>query len=179
MVNDGQELTAIRAGGKTRDYEFVIRKTSLFYNFVIIGSPPWTRQSGRPWERQNHDRSVPDPALDRSGAPVQIHDRLHQGEPEANTFRAAGRVGPIKTIENPGQMFGGNSGAGVFYRHFRSRVVLRYRNFDRAAGGSVVDGVFHQIIQSAAKEHLVGAKRGFAAAVDRELLLLRDRFVEG
>ena len=55
---------------------------------------------------------------------MQVHDRLHKGEAEANSLRAARRIGAVKAIEYAREMFGGYSRSGIGHGNFALGIVL-------------------------------------------------------
>ena len=50
---------------------------------------------------------------------MQIGDGFYQGQTQASSFRAAGRIDPVESIEDTREMMRRDSRTGIFHRQLR------------------------------------------------------------
>src|SRR5258708_22672904 len=93
-------------------------------------------------------------AFRASRAAMQIHDRFYNREAEAVTGRVGttGRIRPIKSVENPWQMFRPDPTAVVLDRNFNSLVSTgNHRNLDSTRARRLPHRLGHTITDNATK----------------------------
>src|SRR5581483_985329 len=130
-------------------------------------------------KRKNESGAFPRLALRDDLSPVGLHDVLHDRQSQAGSAEVArtGPVDPVKTLEDPGEIFLRNADPAVLDFDFDPALFLGSLNLDRSLFRGVFDGVLQQINKNLIDFFRIGPELHFRGNGERADLLffLRER----
>ena len=139
-----------------------------------------TTPGSRLWQKQRETGQT----VHRSGrdsALVGQHNRLGDGQAQPGSFSGrtlARRVGPVKTLKQMRQVFGGNGVTRVDNRHLDELSLGSQPHLYTAAGWGVAQGVGEQVAQGAAQHQPVTPGVGLPGALQLDAALVSQRLVK-
>ncbi len=104
-----------------------------------------------------------------------LNDGAGDRQSQARAIRGgvrAGRVRTVKTVEQPGQGFRGNGGAGVFHRDLRRLRRLGNPNVNVPTLVGMAQGIGQKIAQGAAKHQAVAMDHTVADQLEMDVFFL-------